>query len=615
MFAATGKWSELRMKHRQSPDSRAAGTDRDLDRDPGREHHPDACRDQDLFTIRDVVASYSVGAPVLAPKYEGLPFEKVHASVLDLLPEVGDCVLDMGAGTGRDAAWFAANGCKVVAAEPSAGMRDAGKALHRSSDIRWMDDALPGLEKVLRSKLTFDLIWLSAVWMHVPPRVRARSFRKLVSVMGPGGSMMLSLRQGPPPRGRPMETATAADVEALARRHGLQTIRCARTPDASGRAGIEWEVIWLRLPDDGTGALPLLRHVVLNDRKSSTYKLALLRTLIRIADGAGGMARPSRDERLVELPLGLVALFWIRSFQPLIAKSLPQQPTGNDQLAFVKKGFLRLQARSAYDLRVGQRFNGNDARHLIFALRDAANCIRRMPATHTTYPGGDEPIFPCVRRRVQIVDTVRVDEAFLWSFGTFSVPVNLWRAMSRYAAWVEPAVLNEWIEIMRGYARCPDSWDAHLKALRWLEPEHDTGLVRGLGRRLRESDARLYCVWTGNRIRGAFDIDHCFPFAAWPCNDLWNLLPSSPAVNRRKGNRLPAAEVLERSRPRILEWWNTAYRSDMALRKQFEVEARSALPTTVFDTRGRATPESVFEGMMVQQMVLKRDQQLALWCP
>ena len=158
----------------------------------------------------------------------------------------------------------------VLAAEPAAEMRDTGKALHRSPDIRWMDDALPAAEKVLRSKLTFDLIWLSAVWMHVPPGARAQAFRKLVSVMSPGGSMMLTLRQGPPPADRPMEPATAADVEALARRHGLQTVRSERVPDFLGRDGIAWEVIWLRLPDDGTGALPLLRHVVLNDRKSST---------------------------------------------------------------------------------------------------------------------------------------------------------------------------------------------------------------------------------------------------------------------------------------------------------------------------------------------------------
>lgn len=47
----------------------------------------------------------------------------------------------------------------------------------------------------------------------------------------------------------------------------------------------------LRLPDDGTGALPLLRHVILNDQKSATYKLGLLRALCRAADGAAGPAR------------------------------------------------------------------------------------------------------------------------------------------------------------------------------------------------------------------------------------------------------------------------------------------------------------------------------------
>ena len=399
--------------------------DRDPNRDRRREHAADPDRNRDHFTIRDVVASYNAKAPTLVRDYEDLLFEEVHAPVLDLLPDPGAHILDMGAGSGRDAAWFAANGYKVVAAEPAAEMRDLGKALHPSPNIRWLDDALPTQQKVLRSKLTFDLIWLSAVWMHVPPSARARAFRKLVSVMSPGGSMMLTLRQGPPPADRPMEPATAADVEVLARRHGLQTVRSERIPDILGRDGIEWEVIWLRLPDDGTGALPLLRHVVLNDRKSSTYKLALLRTVIRVADGAGGLARPGRDERFVDLPLGLVALFWVRSFQPLIAKNLPQHPAGNARLAFVKEGFRRLQARSAHDLRIGRRFTGDDARDLILALRDAAKCIRHMPATFTTYPGSSDPIFPCARRPVRIRDTVRVDEAFLWSFGTFSVPGSM----------------------------------------------------------------------------------------------------------------------------------------------------------------------------------------------
>ena len=47
---------------------------------------------------------------------------------------------------------------------------------------------------------------------------------------------------------------------------------------------------WGRGREAASGALPLLRHVILNDAKSSTYKLALLRSLCRIADGSAGLA-------------------------------------------------------------------------------------------------------------------------------------------------------------------------------------------------------------------------------------------------------------------------------------------------------------------------------------
>ena len=85
---------------------------------------------QDAFGVRDVVASYDVGAPALVPEYESLSFEDIHAAVLDLLPDSAGCILDVGAGTGRDAAWFAANGHNVVAVEPSARFRAAANSTH-----------------------------------------------------------------------------------------------------------------------------------------------------------------------------------------------------------------------------------------------------------------------------------------------------------------------------------------------------------------------------------------------------------------------------------------------------------------------------------------------------
>ena len=578
-----------------------------------------AASQSETFAVRDVVAAYDAGGRQFFDDYERLGFDGVHNQVLDLLPDDAGSVLDVGAGSGRDAAWFASQGHDVVAVEPSARMREQAMKRHGSSRIRWLDDRLPALEKVLKSKCSFDLVWVSAVWHHVPAGQRARAFRKLVSVLSPGGSMMVSLRQGAPAPGRPMQPASSAEIERLARRQGLQVVRVQTSSDANRRAGVSWEVVWLQLPDDGTGALPLLRHVVFNDQRSSTYKLALLRTLLRIADGAAGFARPGRNDSHVDLPLGLVALFWIRSFRPLMELGLPQRPGRNSKrLGFVQEGFRGLMSRSPFDLRVGQRLSDQDAENLIRALTDAANCIVRMPANYITYPGSDQRLFPCGRAgAVRMESQVSIDERFLWSFGSFSVPRNLWQAMGRYASWLEPAVLNEWIHQMRVYERRLHgdviSWDSHWTALQWLAPEHDTAIARRRAEKLRESMS-LYCVWTGKSLVGAYDIDHCFPFAAWPCNDLWNLLPSNRQINSSKSSRLPSLDALEFARQRMLDWWDSAYVRDRRLKETFEDEARSALPATEL-SEDSLTLESVFDGLMFQQIVLKRDQQLREWQP
>jgi SAM-dependent methyltransferase len=58
-----------------------------------------------------------------------------------------------------------------------------------------MNDRLPGLEKVHRLGVTFDFILVNAVWMHVPPAARQRAFRKLITLLKPGGRLAISFRQ------------------------------------------------------------------------------------------------------------------------------------------------------------------------------------------------------------------------------------------------------------------------------------------------------------------------------------------------------------------------------------------------------------------------------------
>ncbi|MDN3519056.1 class I SAM-dependent methyltransferase [Aquisalimonas lutea] len=568
------------------------------------------------------VAWYDAHAVAAAERYEQLEVGEVHDWLIPRLPRrPGTTVLDVGAGSGRDAAWFADGGYEVVAVEPSAGLRTEGKRRHPDPRIRWVNDHLPGLDKVTRLGMSFELILLSAVWMHVPPLERSRAFRKLIMLLKPGGMLAITLRQGPAEAERGMHEATAEEVMRLGRSHGAYVEHVDESPDAQGREGINWAQIAIRLPDDGTGALPLLRHIILNDDKSSTYKLALLRCLCRIADSADGLARHGSDET-VDLPFGLVALTWIRAFQPLIARRLPQRP-GHDGttrgLGFAKEGFLRLLQLQVTpsDLHVGMRFTGDRAMALSMAIREATANIAMMPAQYTTYPNGG-PVFRVQRpRTIHQPQDVVVDAPFLWQFGTFRVPLDVWRALQRFSVWIEPSVETEWKRLMAQYL---ERQMRHVEpaeieqAMVWSEPQRDVRIARDRVEALRAEGEPIYCIWSGRRLLdNRFDVDHCFPWAAWPCEDLWNLLPASRPVNSQKGARIPDAHTLQEAQDHIMNWWERAWcRTDHpGLYERFGREAAATLGG--LDTRESIELEDVFSAVSLRRIRLKHDQQVPEW--
>lgn len=186
---------------------------------------------------------YSAEAPELLKLYESLPFEEPHRGVLDLIPPAPLDVLDIGAGTGRDAAWFAARGDRVVALEPTREMREGAMAIHADVSITWLDDSLPELKSV-RAK-TFDLVWMSAVWMHFLAAEHAAMMPAIAQLLRPGGALMISLRHGPLPEGRRMFEVSAAETIALASESGLDIVRSGDFP--SKRApGVTWSRLWFK---------------------------------------------------------------------------------------------------------------------------------------------------------------------------------------------------------------------------------------------------------------------------------------------------------------------------------------------------------------------------------
>ena len=194
---------------------------------------------------------YGETADVLAKSYEGLTFAQVHRDTLPLFPAAPASVLDIGAGTGRDAAALAAMGHAVVAVEPTAELRAHGQHLHAGVAIEWIDDALPELAAVRALGRRFDLVLLSAVWMHLDETERPRAMDRVAGLLRPGGLVTLSLRHGPVPAGRRLFEGTAAETRALAARHGLSTIHDSERPALLGGSAVWWSVLAFRVPGAG----------------------------------------------------------------------------------------------------------------------------------------------------------------------------------------------------------------------------------------------------------------------------------------------------------------------------------------------------------------------------
>ncbi len=179
---------------------------------------------------------YAAEAAALAVQYESIAFAQVHAAVLHLVPPPPCRVLDIGAGTGRDAAALAALGHRVLAVEPTDEMRMRARALHPSPAIEWLDDGLPDLATVKTRGEDYDLVMLSAVWMHLDEEQRRRAMPNVASLVSPGGVVFLSLRYGPVPHGRRMFAVPAEDTIELAAAAGLALVSRSSGQDSSLKA-------------------------------------------------------------------------------------------------------------------------------------------------------------------------------------------------------------------------------------------------------------------------------------------------------------------------------------------------------------------------------------------
>ena len=189
-----------------------------------------------------VIEIYQAHAATLRARYDSVDTGDVLVPVIDLLPPATD-LLDVGAGSGRDAAWFAARGHRVTAAEPVVEFR-AAIAL-RAPAVRVVDAQLPALDGVCGR---FGVILVGALWHHLESAAREAAFMRIAGLLAPAGLLLLSLRHGPVPPGMPIHALDPKDETARAEAAGLRLLRCVSGlshQQENIAAGVHWT--WLAL--------------------------------------------------------------------------------------------------------------------------------------------------------------------------------------------------------------------------------------------------------------------------------------------------------------------------------------------------------------------------------
>lgn len=188
---------------------------------------------------------YAENADELAKQYNSLAATKVHQVWRKYWPSVGDNVLDIGAGSGRDSLWFTRLGCHVVACEPCKELLVLGSA-HTGKEVVWLDDRLPDLRQLSKLNTKFDVILVSAVWMHIPSNLRKKALNALVNHLKNSGVIVISLRHGLFNDGRESYSVSVEELTEQASDFNLALVDVFNGEDIQHRQGVRWQTVVLR---------------------------------------------------------------------------------------------------------------------------------------------------------------------------------------------------------------------------------------------------------------------------------------------------------------------------------------------------------------------------------
>lgn len=518
---------------------------------------------------------YNREADRVVVRYDG-----VRGGLSSLFPftfSKGERVVDIGCGSGRDLRELLRLGVDAYGVEPSEGLRSATTGRHPELAERIFPGALPGAVP-LADGAKYDGVVLSAVIMHIPDADLFGAAFSIRECIVDNGKLLVSFSthrgdvsadEVRDSSGRLMIVRSPARIRLLFERLGFTVTSEWHTADAAGRSDVEWTSMLFRYSSRAPRPVDRIESILSADRKTATYKYALIRALCDLATTGYNMVRWT-DDGNVAVPVQNVAKLWIRYYWPLFE--------GSEQIPQIQKEFRGGKPVAFREVLSELITHYRQPRSLGTFVR-LAESGRLDPVAKSLYERTMKRITATiVKGPVTHAGGAMNHREFGYNelTGEILVEPGFYRELALIGPWIRDALLVRWAEMTRdldGFRRDGIAGTVMDRLLSTSDALRMDDEIRGIYAR----SLPLECVWSGQRLTEVFELDHAVPFALWQDSSSWNLLPANVRINREKRDRLPTNALLLRRKEAIFEHWGIL---STAVPERFATEASRLIGTT-----------------------------------
>lgn len=316
-----------------------------------------------------------------------------------------------------------------------------------------------------------------------------------------------------------------------------------------------------------------INQIIERDSKDTTYKFALLRATVEVIQEKS--PHIVCNEARVTIPVGLLVLKWLEYYYPIIEARLPQKSGDNlktNTLTF-RSQFEELtdyyQNNGGYDVFYKDFIKcsyPDKLNEIVYYLcKTIRDTITKQPMRYIGRSISEDyySIYKKVNEGPRLSKPDKLDVEFMIDrFGRFSIPLDYFSVFEYLGSFITGthSILINWAKftVEKG-GRTLSMRNVLPKILQSPLNERDVSISSRIFDNYTKEVGSLYCVWSGNKIQSDRNVDHVLPFSVWRNNNLWNLLPSKQKVNSNKNDRIPSLNLLNKSRDRIIEYWQYIY--------------------------------------------------------